>query len=622
MRSHVRFAFDLDATITREEILPRLAREFLAPEAADAFEAQTREGLSGKQDYLVGLTQRIEALAGIDIDQIHARVAQISLQDPLVRWIQLHADQCMVVTHNFATWIDPIAKKLGCEVYASTPKVNNGQVTGLSTPLDKAKVIADQVAKGHVVVAVGDGANDVSMLKASHWGIAWSGIKPAPPALLAVAQEEQSQVSTLCARLDELLRRSPHAFLSPALQGVYQAIATRRDIRSFLPDRKVDQTTKDRLLRAFFQAPNVGLMQPAVVLQIDERPTRKALHTIVDKERRQTAKAYTEQDGIDRGNDFLSLKVEGILDCAELWVVALRDRREGEIFGRRTMPQMDLASAACAIQNLWLAARAEGLGLGWVSIFDQAQVGALLGLPEGAQAIAILCIGPTQDFPALPKLARDGWRQPKEMHTMIFQDRWGQAPSFDKAPFESQGRAQKASAAEPKPHVELVLGGARSGKSEYAEQLAMRSAKQRIYVATAKIESLEMAQRIELHQQRRDARWKTEEVHTDLAQALAQHCQPGNFVLVDCLTLWLSNCMHQDCWPQERERLLSVLPQLSGDLCLVSNQVGQGVVPMGKLSRDFVDESGRLHQAIAARASHVTMVVAGLPQILKAPRKV
>lgn len=608
MSSSVRFAFDLDATITREEILVQVARRLLAPAAFDQFEQNTRASVAGGQDYAQSLRHRVQALSGIETAEIHELVAQIPLHMPLVRWIQAHAQQCMLVTHNFETWIEPIAKRLGCAVYASTPKLDRGRVMGLDKILDKAQIICDLVAQGHCVIAVGDGANDVPMLRAAHWGIAWSGTKAAPPALVAVAQEEQQDANALCARLDELLGRSPQAFLSPGLHGVYQAIATRRDIRSFIPNQKMDALVKSRLLRAFFQAPNVGLMQPAVIIEIQEETTRRALHAIVDQERIETAKAYAAQDGIERGSDFMALKVEGVLDCAQLWVVALRNERGQEIFGRRTMPQMDLASAACAIQNLWLAARAEGLGLGWVSIFDQAQVGELLDLPEGAEAIAILCIGPTEAFPALPKLQRDGWREPKDMQSMIFQERWGQSKQPGPDPIKPQT---------PSFRCELVLGGARSGKSEYAEQLAEQGSKRLVYVATAEALDEAMAQRIELHQQRRGPRWQTHCVTTSLAQALMQHCSPETFVLVDCLTLWLSNCLHHGCWPQEREALLSALESLPGDLCMVSNEVGLGVVPMGKLTRDFVDESGRLHQAIAARATHVTQVVAGLPQPLK-----
>ena len=113
-----------------------------------------------------------------------------------------------------------------------------------------------------------------------------------------------------------------------------------------------------------------------------------------------------------RSDEFLALKVEGILECAELFVVALGEGRDSHVFGRRTLPQMDLASVSCAIQNLWLAARAEGLGLGWVSIFDPDRLGLLLGMPDDAEPVAILCLGPVPELPrpARPRDRRMGLR--------------------------------------------------------------------------------------------------------------------------------------------------------------------------------------------------------------------
>ena len=110
----------------------------------------------------------------------------------------------------------------------------------------------------------------------------------------------------------------------------------------------------------------------------------------------------------ERGEAFMKLKVEGIHDCAELLVVALMEGREAHVFGRRTMPDMDLASAACAIQNLWLAARAEGLGMGWVSLFDPQALADLLQMPTGAKPVAVICLGPVAEFYPAPMLALEG----------------------------------------------------------------------------------------------------------------------------------------------------------------------------------------------------------------------
>ncbi|MNE92452.1 5,6-dimethylbenzimidazole synthase [compost metagenome] len=101
------------------------------------------------------------------------------------------------------------------------------------------------------------------------------------------------------------------------------------------------------------------------------------------------------------------------------------DGREAHIFGRRTLPQMDLASLSCAIQNLWLASRAEGLGMGWVSLFDPAALGELLGLPQGAEAVAIICLGPVEHFYPAPMLVLEGWTEPRPLDELLFDNRWG-----------------------------------------------------------------------------------------------------------------------------------------------------------------------------------------------------
>jgi 5,6-dimethylbenzimidazole synthase len=120
----------------------------------------------------------------------------------------------------------------------------------------------------------------------------------------------------------------------------------------------------------------------------------------------------------------LALKVEGILECAELFVVALGDGRQAHVFGRRTLPQMDLASVSCAIQNLWLAARAEGLGMGWVSIFDPRRLGALLDMPADAEPVAILCLGPVPDFPPRPQLEIDHWTLGRPLREFVSENGW------------------------------------------------------------------------------------------------------------------------------------------------------------------------------------------------------
>ncbi|ESW36254.1 5,6-dimethylbenzimidazole synthase, partial [Pseudomonas taiwanensis] len=155
---------------------------------------------------------------------------------------------------------------------------------------------------------------------------------------------------------------SEHAYSDAERAAIYRAIGERRDMRHFAGG-KVAPELLGRLLAAAHQAPSVGLMQPWRFIRITQRDLRARIQALVEAERVRTAEALGE-----RSDAFMKLKVEGINDCAELLVAALMDNREPHIFGRRTLPEMDLASLACAIQNLWLAARGEGLGMGWVSL--------------------------------------------------------------------------------------------------------------------------------------------------------------------------------------------------------------------------------------------------------------
>ncbi|MFN3751211.1 MAG: 5,6-dimethylbenzimidazole synthase [Thiobacillus sp.] len=213
---------------------------------------------------------------------------------------------------------------------------------------------------------------------------------------------------------------SAHAFSQPERDAVYRAIRERRDMRHFRPD-PIDPEVRQRLLAAAHHAPSVGLMQPWRFIRITEADRRQRLHALVEAERMRTAEALGA-----RGDEFMRLKVEGILDCGELWVAALMDAREPYILGRRTLPEMDLASVACAIQNLWLAARAEGLGLGWVSLFDPAAVAQLLGIPPGGQPVAILCLGHVDAFYDAPMLESEGWDRRHAVADCLFENQWGQ----------------------------------------------------------------------------------------------------------------------------------------------------------------------------------------------------
>jgi adenosylcobinamide kinase / adenosylcobinamide-phosphate guanylyltransferase len=164
----------------------------------------------------------------------------------------------------------------------------------------------------------------------------------------------------------------------------------------------------------------------------------------------------------------------------------------------------------------------------------------------------------------------------------------------------------------------LVLGGARSGKSRHAERVALASGLSPVYLATAQEQDDEMARRIAAHRARRGPAWRTVEEPLDLLGTLRRECAPERVVLVDCLTLWLTNLMVAGR-PVEVacKRLLEALPSLGGPLILVSNEVGRGIVPDNAMARAFIDHAGRLHQGIAEQADTVVFMTAGLPHRLK-----
>ncbi len=172
--------------------------------------------------------------------------------------------------------------------------------------------------------------------------------------------------------------------------------------------------------------------------------------------------------------------------------------------------------------------------------------------------------------------------------------------------------------------IELVLGGARSGKSRYAEQQAIASGLQVIYIATAEAGDDEMQARIAHHRQRRPEHWLTLEQPIHLAQVIVEHAGPQYCILVDCLTLWLCNVLFNkqgelqaDRYQQQCDTLLATLADCPHRVILVSNEVGLGVVAADAMTRRFVDEAGFLHQKIAQLSDKVVLVTAGLPQILK-----
>jgi len=168
------------------------------------------------------------------------------------------------------------------------------------------------------------------------------------------------------------------------------------------------------------------------------------------------------------------------------------------------------------------------------------------------------------------------------------------------------------------PPVTLVLGGARSGKSRYAESLLDRHPGRRVYLATAEVLDDEMAARVKAHRDRRDNDWKTVEEPLALAAALKAETEQGAAVLVDCLTLWLGNLLGEArAVEAEIDGLVAAIGQFGGPVVFVSNEVGQGIVPDNALARQFRDQAGILHQRLAEKADRVVFVTAGIPQVLK-----
>lgn len=213
--------------------------------------------------------------------------------------------------------------------------------------------------------------------------------------------------------------------------AVYRAIYERRDMRHFAGG-EVAEDVLLRLLRAAHHAPSVGFMQPWRFIRVKSRAVREQIHMLVEQERIRTAKALGKRE-----EDFMKLKVQGVLDAAEVLVVAMPPGREAHIFGRRTLPEMDIASTACAIQNLWLAARAEGLGMGWVSIFDPLELAHLLHMPDGAHPLGVLCLGPVDAYYAQPMLQQEKWACRAPLQDMLMVDGWDDSV----VPEENLGKA-------------------------------------------------------------------------------------------------------------------------------------------------------------------------------------
>ncbi|MFV1982800.1 MAG: 5,6-dimethylbenzimidazole synthase [Thiohalomonadales bacterium] len=202
---------------------------------------------------------------------------------------------------------------------------------------------------------------------------------------------------------------------------VYKVIRARRDMRHFIPDSKIEKNVLQRILLAAHSSPSVGLMQPWRFIRVTDLSIRNKIIELVEEERQNTSKLFG-----DNKQEFLKLKVEGIKDCAEL-ITVIQAPDDGTILGRRTLPEeMALCSSACAIQNMWLASRAENIGMGWVSFFDPVKLSKLLLCPNNSKPIAILCLGAVKEFYPEPMLQLEGWRKSKDLNSVVFENYWGE----------------------------------------------------------------------------------------------------------------------------------------------------------------------------------------------------
>lgn len=214
-------------------------------------------------------------------------------------------------------------------------------------------------------------------------------------------------------------------FTKGELEGVYRAIRERRDVRSgFLPEPLSDEVL-GRLLEAAHHAPSVGLMQPWRFILIRSIEIRKTVHDIFLRSNRAALDSYKD----DRAKKYASLKLEGILEAPQnLCIVCDPECERGHQLGRHSMPETALYSAVCAVQNLWLAARAEGVGVGWVSILDKEALQKVLHIPGNVVPVAYLCLGYVDHFAADPDLERAGWERRIPLNQVLgfeqFDARW------------------------------------------------------------------------------------------------------------------------------------------------------------------------------------------------------
>ncbi|MGO1502252.1 MAG: 5,6-dimethylbenzimidazole synthase [Marinobacter sp.] len=220
-----------------------------------------------------------------------------------------------------------------------------------------------------------------------------------------------------------------HTFSDDERAGLYRAIYERRDVRSqFLPD-PIPRPVLARLLKAAHHAPSVGFMQPWDFILIDSAEVRQQVLAIFNEENAKAAENYTGE----RQQTYRSLKLQGITESPmNLCITCDRSRGGTHVLGRNSIVEMDLFSTCLAVQNLWLAARAEGIGVGWVSIIDQSKLAQILNLPDNVYPLAYLCLGYVSEFADQPELEAKGWRSRLPLDELVHSNGWG-APLDDEA---------------------------------------------------------------------------------------------------------------------------------------------------------------------------------------------
>ena len=216
-------------------------------------------------------------------------------------------------------------------------------------------------------------------------------------------------------------------FTDEEREGLYKAIFTRRDVRSHFTGKPLGEAVIRRILEAAHRAPSVGFSQPWNFVLIRDERTRRAVKESFEEERARSAKLVEEP----RRSEYLSFKLEGILESSLNVCVTYDPSRSGPfVIGRSSMPEAGVYSVCCAVQNLWLAARAEGVGVGWVSILSVDSLRKILGIPERVVPVAYLCVGHVEEFAQKPDLESAGWLPRMPLEKVVNSEKWGE-PAFE-----------------------------------------------------------------------------------------------------------------------------------------------------------------------------------------------